>query len=377
MRTRLPIIVAVLIAAGFLMFAFTRTIHFTEAAVVSTWGRADESSVVVDPGLIFRWPAPIQSVTVYDTRARILATRSETQQTADNRQIVVSAFLTWRVDDPLRFFQRFSGEGSEERRHFSAAERTLQSQLRSAMSEVSRYRLDELFSPTPGASKLAELEDRIFARLIAASNDGVRVADWGIEPVLVGIERIVLPEDTTRDVFERMKATRQRMASEAESRGEAEGATIRASADSAARRILSFADNRAAQIRNRGDEEAARYMEALNTAPALAIFLEQIEFLRAMYGKRATLVLPTEMPGLGIFHPHLLSRLNSGGLPDFVQGASEIVESHRRDNPESVEPAVTPLSAEKADHQTEDDAEDEPADPAQRRADAADGDSIR
>ena len=58
---------------------------------------------------------PLIEVKVYDTRARLLQLPGETQQTADDRQIVLEAFVTWSVADPLVFYQRFGGAGSEER----------------------------------------------------------------------------------------------------------------------------------------------------------------------------------------------------------------------------------------------------------------------
>ena len=81
------------------------TVRFTERAVVTTFGKAGESSVKTEPGLGFKWPYPIQSVTKYDTRQRYSETRSEALATADNRQIIVQSFIVWEVKDPLKFFQ--------------------------------------------------------------------------------------------------------------------------------------------------------------------------------------------------------------------------------------------------------------------------------
>ncbi len=327
MRSTIIIAVAAIIFLGFAAFSFTWTLDFAQVGVVSTFGDAAEESVVREPGLKTRWPAPVQSVTVYDTRARLLRARSETQQTADNRQIVVESFLTWRVSNPLRFFQRFSGEGAEESMHFAAAERTLQSQLRSAMSEVSRYELVELFTTELAESKLPELEQRVLQRLSDIAGENATISDWGIEPLVVGVSRVVLPEETTQDVFERMKATQQRLAAEAESRGESLANTIRTAAESDASRILSFAEARAAEIRNRGDEEATRFLATLNEAPDLAVFLEQLEFMRNLYGRRATLVLDTTVPGMSVFDPGVLGALAPSGLPPFAMPEREDSES--------------------------------------------------
>lgn len=323
MRSILTLAITAIIVLGFLTFMMSYTVRFNEAAVVTTFDKASDNSVRTDEGLKFRWPYPIQQVTVYDTRARLLQTRSETQQTADNRQIIVEAFLTWRVSDPLKFFQRFGGAGSEERDHYRRADETLIDLMRSAMAEVSAYRLDQLFT-VAGESRLDDLEQRIMDRIRQADQAGFSVADYGVEPLTVGISSVVLPEETTRQVFERMKATRERLAAEAQSRGEALASTIRTEAESAAARISAFAELRAEQIRTLGDREAQEFYARLNTAPELAVFLEKLDFLRNFYAKRTTLVLPTSQPGMNLFDPSAMNA-TGGELPPF--GGSTTTEA--------------------------------------------------
>lgn len=318
MRSRLFFgIIVLIVVIGFVFFAFTRTVRFSEAAVVALFGSADENSVRREPGLVLRLPEPFQTVTVYDTRARLLEMRSETQQTRDNRQIVVEGFLIWKVSDPLRFYRRFGGEGADVSSHVAAAERSLQAQLRSAMSAVSGYELTDLFTVDPGGSRLPELEERVMASLAEATEDADALGEWGVEPLRVGIARVVLPEETTKSVFERMKATQERLAAEAESRGAAQANTIVDSAMADATRIRAFADRRAEEIRVRGDREATPYLERLAEDEDLAVFLEQLAFLRDFFGKRATLLLSTDMPGLEVFRQDVMERLGDNGLPRF------------------------------------------------------------
>jgi len=321
-RSILTLVITAVIVLGFLTFMMTFTVRFNESAVVTTFDRASENSVQTEEGLKFRWPYPIQSVTVYDTRARLLQTQGETQQTADNRQIIVEAFLTWRVSDPLKFFQRFGGAGSEERDHYRSAENTLRTLVRSAMAEVSGFRLSELFTAT-GRSRLGDLEQRIMDRIQQADEAGFSVADYGVEPLTVGISGVVLPEETTQQVFERMKATRERLAAEAESRGEALASTIRTEAQAAASRIEAFAELRAEQIRTQGDREAQEFYAQLNASPELAVFLEQLDFMRNFYSKRTTLVLPTSQPGMDLFNPAGLNAAGAGVTPREADAGEE------------------------------------------------------
>lgn len=330
MKSPVLIAVAAVIAGGFLLFMMTYTVRFNEVAIVSTFGSADAEDVVAEPGLKLKWPAPVQDATVYDRRVRYLETRAETQQTADQRQIIVGGFLTWRVDAEraLTFYQRFRGAaGATELDHYRAAEDVLRASFRSALAEVSRYELSELFAPGD-ASRLAELEARVLERLTRSDEAGGEdVGSLGVELELVGINSVRLPESVTREVFTQMEEERAKLAADAESEGEALAASIRTEAQNDATRILSFVNRRASEIRTRGDIEAARQLERMDRAPELAVFLERVRLMREGLGRRLTLVLDWDVLGLELFGPDGLpgveSRLLGGGDGASGRGAGE------------------------------------------------------
>lgn len=350
MQKYLRPVLAVLFVLAIVAFAFSYTVRFTEKAVVTTFGRAGEDAVVSEPGLKFKWPFPIQSVTKYDTRVRVLQTRSQTQQTADDSQIIIEAFATWRVSNPLAFFQRFSNAGGRAEDHYAAAEEILRTTLRSALGETSKFRLDQLFNPDPARSRLAELEGRIFALLAtiqaetiqAESGEGETgeggggggrgLSDYGIEVTMVGINRIVLPEDTTNKVIERMGANRDRLAQELESQGTARATAIRAKAEADARKIRAFAERRAAEIRAKGEEEAAEFLAQQAVDPDLAIFLQNISMLREAMAKRFTLVLSASDFGMGLFSPTALEGLRPGEFPTNLPGERELFRGRASDD---------------------------------------------
>lgn len=317
MRKTFLFLIAGVIALGFLVYMMSYTVRFTEAAVITTLGRVTDASVVREPGMRFKWPVPIQSVTLYDTRARFLGSKSETQQTADDRQIIVETFVTWRVSDPLVFNRRFNRSGSGAADHFKSAEKVLSDMLRSAMSEVSRYKLSDLFTPRLGDSKLPALERDIMARLKRAApatvDEGVgeapatgttgTIESYGVEVLLVGINKVVLPETTTAQVFARMTATMEARAKVAESEGEAAANFIQSAARSDAKRIEAFALVKAESIKNIGEVDASKWLEAMKIDPEFAVFLEKTRLLRDGFGRKVMLVLPTSMFGPDIFDP--------------------------------------------------------------------------
>jgi membrane protease subunit HflC len=302
------------------LFMCTFTVRFTESAVLTTFGKAGEGAIKNAPGLYFKAPYPFQNYVKYDTRTRYLQARSETQQTDDSRQIIVESFALWRVTDPLKFFQSFSNAGDRAIDHYRKAEEIVRGNLRSALSATSRFRLDQLFAASGGdgkgeGSKLPQLEAAVLASLNAKDPSGASLSDYGLSVIDVGISRILLPESTTQAVNERMGANRDRLASELESQGESIAEAIRSQAKADAQRITAFAERRAQEIRTRGDLEAAEYLKQMQVDPELAVYLENVNFMKDVLARRVTLVVPTTMPGFSLLQPSALDGLKAGQLP--------------------------------------------------------------
>lgn len=319
MQRSILYILSILVVGALVLYTVTFTVKFNQAAVVTTFGRAGDGSIVKEAGLKWKWPYPVQSVTSYDTTQRFTSVRLETQQTADSRQIIVEGYCVWRVDDPLKFFQRFLSAGPRAEDHFRSADDTVKSNLRSAMGAVSRFRMDQLFTTDQVGSKLPELEGVILESLKSGSTQGAKaenLAGMGIEVLQVGISQVVLPQDTTQKVFDRMIANRDGIANRIRAQGEAQASAIRSSAEQDAGRIEAFAKARAQEIRQLGDREALQFYEQMGQHPELAEFLKKIEFLREAVGRKGTtLVLPTNLPGLELLRLDNMDKLKSGALP--------------------------------------------------------------
>ncbi len=312
MKKSVQLIVALVIVAVLAAFMCTYSVRFTERAVVTTLGKATEGSVKVEPGLYFKLPPPFQSVTKYDSRVRILSLKVESQQTADNRQVAVETFCTWRVADPLKFFQNYSNAGERADEHYASAESVLNAALRSAAGAVSQYTMEDLFTTDSGKSKLPELEAKMLAafrdaKQAAGGQGGGRLSDYGIEAADVGITRILLPEEVTKAIFDRMKSSRERLAREIESQGQSQAQAIRDRAESDAKRIRAFAEQFAQGIRDSGDREATAFLAQMNSNPELAVFLEKVKFIREIQPRTATLIFSTDMPGIDLLSPDSLN----------------------------------------------------------------------
>lgn len=298
MRHKTTFVIGLILAAIFLVYMVTYTVGFNEAAVVTTFGRADEESVYYgstdDTGmlgnLMFKWPWPVEKVRSYDMRVHVLESRLEEQQTLDKQGVVIEAYVSWRITEPLDFFRSLVT--------VDAAQQQIRSLLRDARSVIGNYTFDELTSSDESQLQLAEVEREIQERISRGLSDDPAARSWGIEFESVGITRLVLPQPVTTRVFERMRATRERLAQRAMSEGTAAAADIVAQAESARDTILSFAERRAQEIRAEGDAAAAQYYPLFAEAPEFAIFLRKLETYEEVLENNSTFFFDTNTMGL-------------------------------------------------------------------------------
>ena len=293
MKNKLVFLAAFAVGLVLLVYAIMFQVRYDQVAVRTTWDKAiepvhnaageitDPGSLILEPGYGFKWPSPIQKVHVYSKKVQLLEDQSSEIQTADGYAVIVKFYLAWRIEDPYAFFIRLKNEDE--------ARKQLTSMLSELKIVVSTYRFDQLVNADPDKIKLKEIEQKSLEHLrqkLGAINPG-----YGIKIEQVGIRRIILPEDTTQKVFDRMSKTRELLAERARSEGDAEAKNIVSQAETAKRRILAFAQRRAQAIRDEGNREAAQYFSAFREDPDFAIFQRQIEALQKMLAHNTTFVL--------------------------------------------------------------------------------------
>jgi membrane protease subunit HflC len=286
MKNSFVILVGLILVALLLSHMFLYQVRYDQVAVRTTFDRADESSVQDAAGLKWRWPWPINKVTLYSKRLQVLDDKIEELQTADGKSVIVKTYLTWRIADPLAFYVTLKDPAE--------ANRQMSSRLREIRGLISNYTFDQLVNVDRSKLKLAAIEDEATRQIDTA----LREAGYGIQVESVGIHKVILPESTTQKVFETMIASRQRLAENALQEGQAQASAIRSEAASARERILAFAERKAQSIKSQGDREAAVQYEAFAANEEFAIFLRKIEALRKMLDHNTTFVLSADSLGI-------------------------------------------------------------------------------
>ncbi|MEO0600033.1 MAG: SPFH domain-containing protein [Myxococcota bacterium] len=305
------IILAIIIVAPLLMFMFTFQVRYDEVAVATRFERAVEpqrnadgtlsrdavTGELVDGGWLYeeagiypRLPWPINNVYKYSKRLQTLESEQRQVQLADNQTVIVQIFTVWRIDDPYAFFSTLRSEDIAEDRLRSI----VQGQAISGV--ISQFAFSDFVNAEAGAVRLGDIEETMSSAVQEQLVLGT--SSYGIKIESVGIRQLVLPEETTEPVFDRMRSTQERLAEDARARGEARAATIRSEAETDRDRILAFADRRARAIRTEGDQEASALYDVFAENEELAIFLRRVESLREMLPNNTTFILSAEDIGL-------------------------------------------------------------------------------
>lgn len=272
-------LVAALAVAG--LAGSVYTLDAREVAVVTLFGAPVRT--VLEPGLYLRAPWPLHEVVRFDRRARLLDVAPAELLTADKKNLVVEAFVVWRVSDPERFLETV---GAEE-----AAETWLSDLVVSRVAAgLGQREFSDLMNVEASAQDLLPSDVLKDVARIALERLGVQVLD-------VRLRHLGLPLQNEQSIYERMRAERSRIANAYRSEGEEKAASIRAEAERKAAEILASAERESASIEAGAEAAASRlYAESYRKDPEFYRFLRQQEALRAVLDQDTTLVVDANSP---------------------------------------------------------------------------------
>ncbi len=271
------LIVLIISVLGLYLVSFQ--VRETESALVMTFGKAAVEDQITEPGWYFKWPAPIQRVYKFDSRMRVFEADLGETTTKEASPIIVNTFVVWKIAEPLQFFNSVGTVRD--------AETKLLSHVSDSQNRViGRHYFGEFVNSDPEKIRFKQIEEEMLAEL----QEGVK-GDYGIEIKALGIKRLKVSEDVSKDVFERMRAERNRRTVATIAEGQATAKKIESDAKSMETVLLAVAEARAQAIRGAGDAEAAKYYKLLEEDPKLAMFLRDVETLKKVLEKRSTIVL--------------------------------------------------------------------------------------
>ncbi len=270
MRFLIPLVV--LAVVGFLSAIYI--VDEREKALVLQFGRV--VAVKEEPGLNFKIPL-IQDVVRYDDR--ILSRDIDPLEITplDDRRLVVDAFARYRIVDVNQFRQAVGVGG------IATAENRLDSILRAETREI----LGSVSSNDILSSDRAALMLRIRNGAIADAEA------LGIEIIDVRLKRTDLPAENLDATFERMRAEREREATDERARGNEAAQRVRAQADRTVVELTSDAQRQAEIIRGEADARRnAIFAEAFGQDPEFFEFYRSLTaYDRALQGNNSSMVM--------------------------------------------------------------------------------------
>ena len=273
-----------------------------EKALVLQFGQIKQ--VKTDPGLGFKIPF-IQEVVRYDGRILSLDTPAIEITPSDDRRLVVDAFARYRIGDTeeeIVQFRRAVGAGGV---------RFAEDRLASILIDEIRAALgaEGVTSNTILSSDRSELMTRI------RFNADSEAQSLGLDVVDVRLKQTNLPEQNLAATFDRMRAEREREATDERARGEEAAQRVRALADREVVELVSEANKEAEIVRGEADAERNRiFADSYGADEDFFRFYRSLTaYENALKGSNSTMVISPDSEFFEFLD-------GAGGLPSAPSG---------------------------------------------------------
>lgn len=276
-------VIAALIILGYVLTSTFVTVKETELVTVTQFGRPVRS--INEAGIAFKFPDPIETVITLDKRQQILSLDAAEFVTRDRRNLVVNAFVVWRIVDPEIFIASV--------RNLDTAELRLETLANSEIgAAIGGRSLSDIFTVEEETQKISEI-----FKSVTASVQQVAQREFGVEVVDVRPNRFGFPKQNLLAIYKRMESERDRIARQFRAEGQEEAAKIRAETDREVRELQAKANREAQKLKGESEAEAARiYAESFEANPDYYRFVRSMEAYEKMLGKDTRLVLSSDSP---------------------------------------------------------------------------------
>ena len=271
---RVPVWIPLVVAALLALLGSVYTVTEGHGAIVLNLGRVVRTDM--GPGLHFKWPL-IESALEFDRRLTVLDAEPERYLTSENKDVSVDFFAIGRIED-LRAFYRATG-GNET----FAIDRLAPIIKNALRNEINSRTLSQVVSGDRSDIVKRQLE----SINKGAATLGVRIIDLRLKQVDLPTEGEVIGQ-----VYRRMRAQRQQVASQLRAEGDEAAQKIVADADRDRQVIEAEAERDAQKLRGEGDAQAASiYAQAANKDPGFYAFQRSLEAYRASFKDGNTVIV--------------------------------------------------------------------------------------
>ncbi len=255
----------------YMLFSSIYVVNARQQAIVLRFGQI--TAVRDAPGIYFKLPTTIvDTVQLIDNRLLRYDIANMQLQVNDGATYVVDAFLTYRIDNPVRFRERVQGD-------LNIAETRIATRFDAALRQVYGVRAFDAALSAERGSMMREARD-----LIRPGMD-----ELGIEVVDVRILRTDLMPDVSKQTFERMSAERLAEAAAIRAGGQQAAQSLKAIADRQAVEVVAGASRDSEILRGEGDaQRTSIYAQAYGADPEFYQFYRSLQSYRTALGNSGT-----------------------------------------------------------------------------------------
>ena len=248
------------------LYSSTFVVNEWESAIKLRLGEIVGSDYA--PGLHFKVPI-LNEIKTFDRRIQTLESEPQRFLTVEKKDVIVDSYAKWRIADAAQFFRSTGGNPARTSRLLSERINT------SLRDEFGKRTIQEVVS-----------EDRQEVMAQLSREMDLKGNELGVEVIDVRVKKIELPPEVSESVYMRMRAERERVASDLRAKGSEAAERIRADADRQRTVTLADAYKESEQLRGEGDAKASEvYANAYSADADFYAFYRSLNAYRSAFGK--------------------------------------------------------------------------------------------
>ena len=226
-----------------------------------------------EPGIHIKIPF-LDTVKNYDMRNRILEADSARVVTKEQKDVLINAYVVWKIDNISKFFTSTSGDV---------------------------YRAETLLKQFLESSLRAEVGNNDIQSLINNNRDKLMIAltqsvekqakQIGVSVIDVRVKQIDLPDTVTDSIYQRMRSSRHKVASSIRAEGVQLAEKIKAASDAKVTVTMAQAEKESKTIRAEADGKAAKiFTNTYSSSVPLYEFLKSMNSYKESFNGKNEVV---------------------------------------------------------------------------------------
>jgi membrane protease subunit HflC len=300
MKTKIILISVLIIVVLIGLNSSVFIVEEKDQVVITQFGKP-VGEAITEPGMYLKLPL-IQDANYFEKRYMEWNGDPNQVPTKDKKFIFVDTYARWQITDPLQFFKRLTNERNAQ----SRIDDILDGETRNfiANNDIeeavrSSNRVPESSDTGIIGDSLAKIyvgRDSIQNMILASANK--QATQLGIKILDFRFKRINYVQEVQKQVYERMKSERFRIADKFRSEGQGEASRINGEKERELKNIQSLAFRDAEIIKGKADATAASiYAEAYNKSSQsrdLYSFLKSMETFEKTFDDKTSIFISTD-----------------------------------------------------------------------------------